>query len=87
METKPAMTVGDVHDVQFMYAFQPRCCIWFFPTFLSLLVHCICKTVRENCKTVRLMLSDRCLSCLSVYNVGVLWPNGWISIALGMEWR
>jgi len=30
------------------------------------------------CKTVRLMLSDRCpvwLSCL-VCNVGVLWPNG-----------
>ena len=23
------------------------------------------------------MLSDRCLSCLSVYNVGALWPNGW----------
>jgi len=34
------------------------------------------------CKTVRAMLSDRCLSCpvsavLSVCNVGVLWPNGW----------
>ena len=28
------------------------------------------------CKTVRPMLSDRCLSC-SVCNVGVLWPNGW----------
>jgi len=33
------------------------------------------------CKTVHLMLSDRCLhsvclSCLSVCNVGVLWPNG-----------
>jgi len=34
------------------------------------------------CKTVRLMLSDRCLSCLSVLSVflstcdvGVLWPN------------
>jgi len=31
-------------------------------------------------KTVRPMLSDRCLSCLSVClsvcNVGVLWPNG-----------
>ena len=23
------------------------------------------------------MLSDRCLSCLSVCDVGVLWPNGW----------
>ena len=35
------------------------------------------------CKTVRPMLSDRCQSvlscsvCLSVCNVGVLWPNGW----------
>ena len=28
------------------------------------------------CETVRPMLSDRCLSvCLSVCNVGVLWPN------------
>jgi len=24
------------------------------------------------------MLSDRCLSVLSVYEVGVLWPNGWM---------
>ena len=30
------------------------------------------------CKTVRPMLSDRCLSVLSVCNVGVLWPNGWM---------
>jgi len=36
------------------------------------------------CKTVRPMLSDGCLSilfcpvCLSVCNVGVLWPNGWM---------
>jgi len=29
-------------------------------------------------KTVCPMLSDRCLSCLSVCNVGVLWPNGWM---------
>ena len=35
------------------------------------------------CKTVRPMLSDRCLSvcpvcpCCPVCNVGVLWPNGW----------
>ena len=28
------------------------------------------------CKTVRPMLSDRCLSCLSVCDVGVFWPNG-----------
>ena len=30
------------------------------------------------CKTVRHILSDRCLSVLSVCNVAVLWPNGWI---------
>jgi len=33
------------------------------------------------CKTVRPMLSDCCLSCpicLSVCNVGVWWPNGWM---------
>ena len=30
------------------------------------------------CKTVRPMLSDRCLFVLSVCNVGVLRPNGWI---------
>ena len=31
------------------------------------------------CKTVRPMLSDRCLSCpvCPVCDVGVLWPNGW----------
>ena len=29
------------------------------------------------CKTVRHKLPDRCLSVLSVCNVGVLWPNGW----------
>jgi len=27
-------------------------------------------------KTVRPMLSDRCLPSLSVCNVGVVWPNG-----------
>ena len=33
------------------------------------------------CKTVCPMLPDRCLSVcpvLSVWNVGVLWPNGWM---------
>ena len=31
------------------------------------------------CKTVRRLLSDRCLSvCLSVCNVGILWHNGWM---------
>jgi len=30
------------------------------------------------CKTVCPMLSVLCLSCLSVCNVGVLWPNGWM---------
>jgi len=39
--------------------------------------HALCATV---CKTVRPMLSNRCQSalsvCLSVCEVGVLWPNG-----------
>jgi len=35
------------------------------------------------CETVRPMLSDR---CLSVCNVGVLWPNGWMD-KLGMQVR
>jgi len=30
------------------------------------------------CRTVRPVVWDRCLSCLSVCNVAVLWPNGWI---------
>ena len=30
------------------------------------------------CKTVRPMLSVRCLSVCHVCNVGVLWPNGWM---------
>jgi len=30
------------------------------------------------CKTVRRMLLDHCPVRLSVYNVGVLWPNGWM---------
>ena len=35
------------------------------------------------CKMVHPVLLDRCpvsvcLSCLSVCNIGVLWPNGWI---------
>ena len=30
------------------------------------------------CKTVRPMLSHGCLSVLSVCDVGVLWPNGWM---------
>jgi len=29
------------------------------------------------CKTVRPMLSDRCLSVLSVCDIRALWPNGW----------
>ena len=40
------------------------------------------------CETVRPMLSDRCpvLSvCLSIYNVGVLWPNDWMD--LDETWR
>jgi len=30
------------------------------------------------CKTVRPMLLDRCLPVLSVCEVGVTWPNGWM---------
>jgi len=30
------------------------------------------------CKTVHPILSDHCLSVLSVCDVGVLWPNGWM---------
>jgi len=30
------------------------------------------------CKWVHPLLSDRCLSVLSVCDVGVLWPNGWM---------
>jgi len=30
------------------------------------------------CKTVRPVLSDLCLSLMSVCDVGVLWPNGWM---------
>jgi len=30
-------------------------------------------------KTVRPVLSDRCLFCLSLCNVGVLWPNSWMN--------
>jgi len=49
-----------------------------------------CSIWATVCKTIRLMLSDRCpvflsvclscpvLSCLSVCNVRVLWLNGWI---------
>jgi len=44
-------------------------------------LRCFWSTV---CKTVRPILSDHCLSvlscpiCLSVCNVGVLWPNSWM---------
>ena len=56
---------------------------------------CVCEGGRRTfstlwatvCKTVRPTLSDRCLSVLSVCNVGVLWPNGWTDqdIKLGMQ--
>jgi len=42
----------------------------------------LCSFWATVCKTVRPMLPNRCLSvclsCLSVCDVGVLWPNGWI---------
>jgi len=41
---------------------------------LDLLWLCVWATI---CRTVHPMLSDHCLSVLSVCNVGVLWPNGW----------
>ena len=36
------------------------------------ILYCFWATI---CKTVRPMLSDHCPVCLSVCNVGVLWPN------------
>ena len=38
----------------------------------------LCYSWATVCKTVRPMLSDRCLSCLPVCDVGVLWPNCWV---------
>jgi len=40
------------------------------------LVCCYVMIFGSICKTVCPMLSDHCLSCLSVCNVSVLWPNG-----------
>ena len=37
------------------------------------------------CKTVCPMLSDHCPVCLSVWHVGVLWPNSWMD--QGETWR
>ena len=36
------------------------------------------------CKTVRRVLSDRCLSCLSVCDVGVLWPKMKLNMVVGL---
>jgi len=36
------------------------------------------------CKTVQAMLSDRC-PVLSVCDIGLLWPNGWMKMKLGMQ--
>jgi len=50
---------------------------WTINVMKQLSEDCFWATV---CKTVRPMLSDRCLSCLSVLSVcdiGVSWPNGW----------
>ena len=41
----------------------------------------ICAFRATVSKTLRPMLSDRCLccpSCLSVSDAGILWPNGWM---------
>jgi len=45
-----------------------RCLICFLVSFWATI-----------CKTVRPMLSDRCLSCaVCLCNIGVLWPNSWM---------
>jgi len=33
------------------------------------------------CKTIRPKLSDRCPVVCPVYDIGVLWPNGWMDLA------
>ena len=43
--------------------------------FVGIIFLCFWATV---CKTVRRMLSHRCLSVLSVCDVGVLWTNCWM---------
>ena len=59
---------------------------WETPSNLAFVLFDMVKIDRNDgfwatvCKTVCPMLSDRCLtvlSCLSVCNVGALWPNGW----------
>ena len=53
---------------------------------LTLLLYCLYSFWATVCKTVRPILLDRCLSVLSVYDVGVLWPNGWMEkMPLGKE--
>jgi len=52
----------------------------FFISYVCLLIsrHDVGQASSEDvCKTVRRMLSVRCLSCLSVCNVRALWLNGW----------
>jgi len=67
---------------------QPRHCIILYRVALyhnvCMLQSCLVVVGRSFesllatvCKTVRPMLSDRCLSC-PVCDVGVLWPNGWM---------
>ena len=53
--------------------------IYFFHSFLRNIHNDLINLWVTICKTVCPMLSDVvCLSCLSVYNVGVVWANGWI---------
>jgi len=49
--------------------------------YYTMVVHHCLSFWATVCATIRPMLSDHCLSCLSVCYVGVLWPNGWIEQA------
>ena len=48
--------------------------VFFRLTFVNSLAFCWATV----CKAVRPVLSDRCLSCQSVCDIGVLCPNGWM---------
>ena len=56
------------HSAQIAKRFEPNTVLWTFHTIQP-------SSWATVCRTVRLMLSDR---CLSVCNIVVLWPNGWM---------
>jgi len=75
---RPATATSIVHS-KLDYSNSLHCNLPKSPTHSELSCTCATwwkKTTRwaTACKTVRPMLSDRCLSG----NVGVLWPNGWM---------